>query len=266
MIIIGDTSGTTGASKRVMMQEFALLAMAEVDVADLGITPRSVIAIDRWGIPGLQRVYWARVSGAKVAIYPGHEKQSMRNWVRDDKITHLSCLATTFRWLASGIFPFPSVEVLEVGGEMVDWADVPLARRMFPNAAFINRYACMETRVICRKHVGNGETGEGRMPVGMPVNGVEVAILGPSNGYPRGEIVVKSPYMADGYYNDPELTAAKFRDGWYHTGDLGYWLFNGALLHCGRKDFAQVDLPEANNVKQLFSLNLASVLHGGEVK
>lgn len=233
MLIIGDTSGTTGPAKRVMQSEQALLAMAETDVTDLGITPGSVIAIDRWHIPGIQKIYWARVSGARVALYPGAEKRSIRNWILDEKVTHISTLWMTIRHLCKGIYKFPNVEVVEGGGEMGHWDDVRLVRERFPNATVCSRFATMETRVICRKRIEPADPlGEGRLPVGKPVKGVAICIS------ETGEIAVNSPYMFEGYYNDPELTAAKFRDGWYYTGDKGYWLANGELMHCGRADLS----------------------------
>src|SRR5439155_25807137 len=37
-----------------------------------------------------------------------------------------------------------------------------------------------------------------------------------------GEFWVRSPILAKGYFNQPEVTAATFRDGWYRSGDAGY--------------------------------------------
>ena len=48
-----------------------------------------------------------------------------------------------------------------------------------------------------------------------------------------GEITLAGPSVTPGYYNDAELTATSIRDGWLHTGDLGY-LSNGELFVCGR--------------------------------
>ncbi len=49
-----------------------------------------------------------------------------------------------------------------------------------------------------------------------------------------GEILVKSDCLFDGYYNRPDLTAEAIVDGWYHTGDLGFYL-DGELFVVGRK-------------------------------
>ncbi len=235
MQFIVETSGSTGSAKRVLIDEESCLALAETEVSDLGINKNSIVMIDSWKTGGLQRVFWARVSGCRLAVFPGHEKASMREWITENRITHLATIATRFRWLASGIYRFPAVKVLEIGGEMVDWADVVAARKVFPNAVFFNRYSCSEARVIARKRVEHDDPiGLGRMPVGKPIKGVEIQII---DG-PMGEIAVKSPYMSLGYYDDPELTAAKFKNGWYHTGDYGHFLPDGDLMHDGRKDFA----------------------------
>ncbi len=48
-----------------------------------------------------------------------------------------------------------------------------------------------------------------------------------------GEILFRGPSMCNGYFQDPEKTAESFKDGWLHTGDLGY-LVDGEVFICGR--------------------------------
>ena len=49
-----------------------------------------------------------------------------------------------------------------------------------------------------------------------------------------GEILIKSDSLFEGYFNRPDLTANAIIDGWYHTGDLGFYL-EGELFVVGRK-------------------------------
>lgn len=49
-----------------------------------------------------------------------------------------------------------------------------------------------------------------------------------------GEVCVRSPFLMDGYFDDPKATADALRDGWYHTGDLGAFDADGYLSIVGR--------------------------------
>jgi thioesterase domain-containing protein/acyl carrier protein len=86
------------------------------------------------------------------------------------------------------------------------------------------------------------------VPLGYPVAEKEVLLLD-DDGRPvapgvPGEIVIRSKYLAVGYWRQPELTRAAFlpdpADGAmrrYVTGDLGVMAADGCLTHLGRKDF-----------------------------
>ena len=88
------------------------------------------------------------------------------------------------------------------------------------------------------------ESGDGTSPsievvsCGLPVTGHEVAIIG-EEGQPLaerevGEVVVRGESVTRGYFDNPQMTASTWRDGWLLTGDLGY-LAGGHLFICGRK-------------------------------
>lgn len=74
---------------------------------------------------------------------------------------------------------------------------------------------------------------------GPPVPGVEIAIRD-DGGRPLavgevGEITIASPHRMAAYFRDPEQTAEALRDGWFHTGDLGYLDGDGWLYFVDRK-------------------------------
>jgi len=65
--------------------------------------------------------------------------------------------------------------------------------------------------------------------VGKALPGVEVRIA------EDGEIVVRGPNVAPGYWKNPEATANAFQNGWHYTGDLGSMDDKGNLYLKGRK-------------------------------
>lgn len=76
-------------------------------------------------------------------------------------------------------------------------------------------------------------TSSGRLLPNQQIRVVSDACSDLANGT-VGEILVKSDCLFDGYYNRPDLTAKAIVDGWYHTGDLGFFL-DGELFVVGRK-------------------------------
>ncbi|MGH8426694.1 MAG: class I adenylate-forming enzyme family protein [Gammaproteobacteria bacterium] len=74
--------------------------------------------------------------------------------------------------------------------------------------------------------------------VGRPRDGVELRIVDSSGReLPRGaegEIVIRSPSMMIGYWEEPEHTATTLRDGWLYTGDLGRVDEDGYVWFVGR--------------------------------
>lgn len=74
---------------------------------------------------------------------------------------------------------------------------------------------------------------------GKPYLGVELRIVDDGGQDvargERGEILVAGPGVARGYFRQPELTAQTFRDGWLHSGDIGYLDEDGFLFVVDRK-------------------------------
>jgi len=72
--------------------------------------------------------------------------------------------------------------------------------------------------------------------VGPPFPGVDGRIIDPhqDDGPPIGEIAIRGAIVMKGYWNRPDATAAALKDGWLHTGDLGYFDAGGNLFITGR--------------------------------
>jgi acyl-CoA synthetase (AMP-forming)/AMP-acid ligase II len=64
--------------------------------------------------------------------------------------------------------------------------------------------------------------------VGVAQPGVEVRLDA------SGEVCVRSPFLMDGYFDDPDATAEALAGGWYHTGDLGALDDDGYMAIVGR--------------------------------
>jgi long-chain acyl-CoA synthetase len=74
---------------------------------------------------------------------------------------------------------------------------------------------------------------------GIAIPGNEIRILDPETGSPvpvgqSGEIVLRSPGVFKGYWNNPEASAKTLRGGWVHTGDMGRIDTDGYLTFTGR--------------------------------
>jgi long-chain acyl-CoA synthetase len=75
--------------------------------------------------------------------------------------------------------------------------------------------------------------------VGKAMKGVEGKIINPQpqeeGGPAVGEVAVRGPVVMKGYWNRIDATAAVLRDGWFYTGDLGYFDSHGHLFLTGRQ-------------------------------
>lgn len=78
--------------------------------------------------------------------------------------------------------------------------------------------------------------------IGKPLEGVEVKLA------EDGELLVKSQAVFQGYYNDPEATAAVLQDGWLYTGDIAEMDAEGYLYITGRKK----ELIVSSNGKKIY--------------
>jgi amino acid adenylation domain-containing protein len=249
---VNFTSGSTGAPKGVMWNHRSELFGIRTKTNILRIAPSDRVSLLRAHNVGAARdMFLALLNGAALitADLDDAGLASLPAWLRAEKISVFTCVATIFRHAAKdGKKGFPSVRLIHIGGEPIFKSDVELYRRCFSeDCQFVARYSISETQAVSYYFVNKRtEIADDRVPVGYPLDGNRVTILD-EDGRPvkpgtTGEIAVRSAYLATGYWRDAKLTRAKFRSAGggertYLTGDLGYLLDDGCLVHVGRKDF-----------------------------
>ena len=95
-----------------------------------------------------------------------------------------------------------------------------------------NRYGSNEVGVVCDELDATG--------TGVVRQGVDARIVGPDGAdVPWGQdgiLVMRSPGLPQGYLGRPQETAAAFRDGWFHSGDVAAWVAPRLLRLAGRHD------------------------------
>jgi fatty-acyl-CoA synthase len=105
-------------------------------------------------------------------------------------------------------------------------------RERFPNLRLWNFYGQTEMASLATA-LRPDDQDEFAGSAGYPVANVDTRIVGlDGNDVPAGtvgEIVHRSPQLILGYYRDPARTAEAFRDGWFHSGDLGRFDDEGRL-------------------------------------
>lgn len=108
------------------------------------------------------------------------------------------------------------------------------AMAAMPNARFMQFYGMTETAggVTVLAHDDHAAGVRQRVSAGQPLPGCSVKVCDPATGeeLPQGEtgeIITRSGFVMDGYWNKPDATAKVLRDGWYWSGDAGFIDENG---------------------------------------
>src|SRR6266403_1303557 len=169
--------------------------------------------------------------------------------------------------VAQPLTEFPNLRLVVLGGEKVTRTDVELYQEHFSDdCLFVNGLGPTEATVVLQNFIDKQTRISGdNIPVGFPVADTEVLLLNKDGKASEvfGEIAIKSPHVALGYWRNSEATANAFvgasnlddlsylpdaqrgssptvREGSlkiYRTGDMGRRLPNGSIQFEGRKDF-----------------------------
>lgn len=179
--------------------------------------------------------------GATNIITARSKAESVRDLIKAQQVT--SFFAPPTLWI--DLMRQPAIEdslrslsKAYYGASIMPVEVIATLRRILPGLRFWNCYG--QTEIAPLASVLDPQGHDSRLgSVGRSVLHVETRIVDDDGGDVAtgqiGEIVHRSPQLMSGYLNDPEKTADAFRDGWFHSGDLGRFDDDGYLTIVDRK-------------------------------
>jgi fatty-acyl-CoA synthase len=232
------TSGTTGRPKGVALthRNLALHAlqfnlsmrMADTDRV-LHVVP--LFHVNGWGTPqALTAAGGTHVMLRKIV------PQDILRLIERERITLLLGVPTIYNALINeptiGTYDLTSLRQAVSGGAPASPSLIQAMEEKLGCLSVVG-YGLTETSPLLSKalpkaHLGGAPDDDlrRRSTTGFEVIGVDMRVVDsdgrevPPDGKTVGEIVARSNIIMDGYYRDPEATAAVIRDGWFHTGDM----------------------------------------------
>jgi amino acid adenylation domain-containing protein len=250
------TSGSTGQPKGIVQHHRHVLhqIMTYTNSLQLRADDRFTLLHSHGFSASRLDIFGALLNGAALAIFSSAEDgiAKLARWLLEEQITVLHWVPTGFRHLANSLSDkaqFPMIRRLVLGSEPLSAGDVRLYRKHFSsNSVLVNRFGTTETGNARWYFIDSvTQIPDEIVPVGFAIEDIEVRLLdeaGIEVGCNEiGEITIESPYLSPGYWRQPELTGGGFSNAptasekkIYRTGDMGYMLPNGCLVHLGRKD------------------------------
>ncbi len=244
------TSGTTGRSKAAVLTHGQMCFVVNNYLADqmpgLGPDDASLIVAPLShgaGVHAMPQV----VRGAKSVMLPGSSFDEEAVWrlIEEHAVANMFTVPT----ILTRMVRHPSVDrydhstlrhVIYAGAPMYREDQVAALKKI--GKVIVQYYGLGEvTGSITYLPAEAHSIVDEEMPVGscgFARSGMEIAIRDPEGAIlpadTRGEICVRGPAVFAGYLNNPEANAKVFKDGWFHTGDLGYLDDRGFLYLTGR--------------------------------
>ncbi|KJD42170.1 non-ribosomal peptide synthetase [Paenibacillus terrae] len=250
------TSGTTGQPKGVMVEHRNVVRLvkntnyaqldAETRILQTGAVVFDASTFEIWG---------ALLNGGQLVLVSQDvilDAPKLKEAVRSHGITTMWLTAPLFNQLSQqDLELFEGVRELLVGGDVLSVPHINRVLEAHPSLRIINGYGPTENTTFSTTHAITGVQSES-VPIGSPIHNSTAYVvdrsmqLQPVGAW--GELIVGGDGVARGYRNRPDLTAEKFIDSpyrsgerCYRTGDLVRWNANGTLEYKGRID-AQVKI------------------------
>lgn len=236
-VLIAPTSGTTGVTKGAVLTPDNTFLSALAWIGGYRLTPRArwLQSLPMYFAQGAPGHYLPLVVGATMHILPAFDPGRCTRLVAERSITHtIWPPAMIYQLLATDPDPdaFRSLEVVSSGGSPFDEGKLRRALalfgpRIYPTYGLTEATASVtQLRPEDYALASGALVGDRYLSIGKPWPGVRLRVRHDDgseverDGRDVGEIVVAGPGVSSGYWEMPDETAATFRDGWLHTGDL----------------------------------------------
>lgn len=228
------TGGTTGRSKGVMLSHDNLVFNALNVVAEMGYDRDTIYmhAGPMFHLADMASTFAVTLAAGTHGIVPRFDVDAVLSFIEQEKVTNTLLVPTMVNLLASsgriGEYDVSSMKRMLYGASPMPEAVLASAMEQMPTVSFAQGYGQTEASPIITSlgpehHVPGGEK---LRSAGRAALGVEVMILDEDdNEVPRGtvgEICARGPNVMLGYWGMESATADALRNGWLHTGDLGY--------------------------------------------
>jgi amino acid adenylation domain-containing protein len=248
------TSGSTGVPKGTMQSHRNVLHHIRnyTNALHIRTDDRLTLLSSYTFDAAVMDIFGALLNGATLCLRNLKEEglQGFSGWLADQGITIYHSTPTVYRYLVgtlTGKEAFPALRFIVLGGEAVYTRDVELYREHFPpDCLLVNGFGPTESTMALQYFLDrNQRQSRNSVPVGFAVEDAGVLLLDPEGRRTEiyGEIAIRSPAVALGYWRRPELTATAFLPDpadrgrrIYRTGDMGRMLPDGGIEFVGRKD------------------------------
>jgi long-chain acyl-CoA synthetase len=239
------TGGTTGRAKGVMLSHDNFMSNSMTALVNLGIRHDSVHlhVSPLFHVAGGSRVFTVTVAGGTHAVIPRFEPALFLDAIERYRVTVTVVVPTMLNALLQypdlERYDLSSLQLLTYGASPMPEALLRQAMERLPGVGFLQSYGMTELSPVAtslgpRYHVFEGPEAGRIRSAGQAIFNADVRIVDqddqPLAVRQVGEVCVRGPMVMQGYWGQPELTAATVRDGWMHTGDAGYLDEQGFLF------------------------------------